>query len=118
MFAKSNLIWKFKELIKRKKAAKKTFAILIDPDRQDNSQLIQTIKCANQAKVDYFFVGGSLLIDDNLERCIQSIKQNSSIPVILGKIKIMINGEKEIEVDGGSTLLTTLSNEGIFLPSS
>ena len=34
-----------------------------------------------------------------------------------GKIKIMINGEKEIEVDGGSTLLTTLSNEGIFLPS-
>ena len=35
-----------------------------------------------------------------------------------GKIKIMINGEKEIEVDGGSTLLTTLSNEGIFLPSA
>ena len=35
-----------------------------------------------------------------------------------GKIKIMINGEKEIEVDGGNTLLTTLSNEGIFLPSA
>ena len=35
-----------------------------------------------------------------------------------GKIKIMINGEKEIVVDGGSTLLTTLSNEGIFLPSA
>ena len=31
-----------------------------------------------------------------------------------GKIKIMINGEKEIEVDGGSTLLTTLSDQGIF----
>ena len=35
-----------------------------------------------------------------------------------GKIKIMINGEKEIVVDGGSTLLSTLSNEGIFLPSA
>ena len=35
-----------------------------------------------------------------------------------GKIKIKINGEKEIEVDGGSTLLTTLGNEGIFLPSA
>ena len=35
-----------------------------------------------------------------------------------GKIKIKINGEKEIEVDGGNTLLTTLSNEGIFLPSA
>jgi len=36
-----------------------------------------------------------------------------------GKIKISINhGEREIEVDGGSTLLTTLGNAGIFLPSA
>ncbi|CAI8216076.1 MAG: Na(+)-translocating NADH-quinone reductase subunit F [Cryomorphaceae bacterium] len=35
-----------------------------------------------------------------------------------GKITIKINGEKEIVVDGGNTLLSTLSNEGIFLPSA
>jgi Na+-transporting NADH:ubiquinone oxidoreductase subunit F len=35
-----------------------------------------------------------------------------------GKIKIIINHEKTIEVDGGSTLLTTLGNAGIFLPSA
>jgi Na+-transporting NADH:ubiquinone oxidoreductase subunit F len=36
-----------------------------------------------------------------------------------GKIKININhGDREIEVDGGSTLLTTLGNAGIFLPSA
>jgi len=35
-----------------------------------------------------------------------------------GKVKIMINGQKEIEVDTGSTLLSTLSNEKIFLPSA
>ena len=35
-----------------------------------------------------------------------------------GKITIKINGEKEIEVDGGGTLLSALSNEGIFLPSA
>lgn len=35
-----------------------------------------------------------------------------------GKLKININGEKEIEVDGGDSLLTTLSNSGIFLPSA
>ena len=35
-----------------------------------------------------------------------------------GKVKIQINGEKTIEVDGGSTLLTTLGNAGIFLPSA
>jgi len=35
-----------------------------------------------------------------------------------GRVKITINGDKTIEVDGGSTLLTTLGNEGIFLPSA
>ncbi len=36
-----------------------------------------------------------------------------------GKIKIDINhGERVIEVDGGSTLLSTLGNNGIFLPSA
>ena len=35
-----------------------------------------------------------------------------------GKITIKINGEKEIIVDGGNTLLSTLSNNGIFLPSA
>lgn len=35
-----------------------------------------------------------------------------------GKIKIEINGEKTIEVDGGGTLLSTLGNAGVFLPSA
>lgn len=36
-----------------------------------------------------------------------------------GKIKISINnGEKELEVNGGSSLLTALGNAGIFLPSA
>ena len=35
-----------------------------------------------------------------------------------GKVKLLINGQKEIEVDTGSTLLTTLGNEKIFLPSA
>ncbi|PKP54018.1 MAG: NADH:ubiquinone reductase (Na(+)-transporting) subunit F [Bacteroidetes bacterium HGW-Bacteroidetes-1] len=35
-----------------------------------------------------------------------------------GKVKITINGEKELEVDPGSTLLSTLSTNKIFLPSA
>jgi len=32
-----------------------------------------------------------------------------------GKVKITINGEKELEVEQGSTLLNTLSVNGIYL---
>ena len=35
-----------------------------------------------------------------------------------GPVTITINGEKEIEVASGSTLLTTLGSEKIFLPSA
>ncbi|MEL4456188.1 NADH:ubiquinone reductase (Na(+)-transporting) subunit F [Lutimonas vermicola] len=35
-----------------------------------------------------------------------------------GKVKLLINGQKEIEVETGNTLLTTLSNAKIFLPSA
>ncbi|MBI9039526.1 MAG: NADH:ubiquinone reductase (Na(+)-transporting) subunit F [Bacteroidales bacterium] len=35
-----------------------------------------------------------------------------------GKVKLIINEEKELEVDPGSTLLNTLSNNKIFLPSA
>ena len=38
--------------------------------------------------------------------------------VVSGKVKITINGDKEVEVESGSSLLSTLANEGIFLPSA
>ena len=35
-----------------------------------------------------------------------------------GKVKVIINGEKELAVEPGVSLLTALSNNGIFLPSA
>jgi Na+-transporting NADH:ubiquinone oxidoreductase subunit F len=35
-----------------------------------------------------------------------------------GKVKITLNGEKVIEVEAGGTVLSTLGNNGIFLPSA
>jgi Na+-transporting NADH:ubiquinone oxidoreductase subunit F len=35
-----------------------------------------------------------------------------------GPVKLFINGEKDVEVSSGSTLLTTLGNNKIFLPSA
>ncbi|MFN2423448.1 MAG: NADH:ubiquinone reductase (Na(+)-transporting) subunit F [Cryomorphaceae bacterium] len=35
-----------------------------------------------------------------------------------GAVKLLINGEKTLEVDAGDTILTTLGNQKIFLPSA
>ena len=41
-----------------------------------------------------------------------------SFLVASGKVKITINGDKEVEVESGSSLLSTLAAEGIYLPSA
>mgnify|MGYP001169148062 CR=1 FL=1 len=73
----------YNKIIEDKKKNKKTFALLVDPDRQDKKQLMSVVDKANKAEIDYFFVGGSLLTNDNLDLCISTIKKNSNIPVIL-----------------------------------
>lgn len=37
----------------------------------------------NDAKVDFVFVGGSLMVTQHLDECIQTFKSHSDIPVIL-----------------------------------
>ena len=62
---------------------KKMFAVLIDPDKQDLSQLRPMVELAHQSKVDFFFVGGSLITNDSMDQCISFLKKISKIPVIL-----------------------------------
>ncbi|OUV70006.1 MAG: geranylgeranylglyceryl/heptaprenylglyceryl phosphate synthase [Flavobacteriales bacterium TMED123] len=73
----------YNNIIENKKANKKSFALLIDPDKQDEKQLISIIKKAEKAKTDYFFVGGSLLTHDSLDACLKTLKAHANIPVIL-----------------------------------
>lgn len=70
-------------LVQDKKQGKKLFAVLIDPDKMNDESIDQLIVIATKASVDYFFVGGSLVVSDYLDKCVRFIRQNSSIPVIL-----------------------------------
>src|SRR5688572_12639988 len=73
----------YPSLLEKKKKGQKSFAILIDPDKITTSSLSSLIDFSIEAKVDYFLVGGSLLVSDQLDQCIIEIKKQCSIPVIL-----------------------------------
>ena len=73
----------YQNLQDSRKAGKKLFAILIDPDKQSKEELKQIVEKAKSAKADLFFVGGSLLTNDSLDSCLETLKSNSDIPVIL-----------------------------------
>ena len=61
----------------------KQFALLLDPDKSGLSEVAKIVRQASHAGVDYLFVGGSLLINNQFDACIKVIKENSDIPVVL-----------------------------------
>jgi phosphoglycerol geranylgeranyltransferase len=73
----------YQSLLEKKKNGQKSFAILIDPDKITTVLLNPLIDLAIEAKADYFLVGGSLVVSDNLDNTILAIRQKCSIPVIL-----------------------------------
>ena len=73
----------FNILAKKKQQGKKSFAVLIDPDKVNHTVLDDLMHLSIQAHVDYFLVGGSLVISNHLDECVQHLKKHCQIPVIL-----------------------------------
>ncbi len=73
----------YHSMVEGKRSGTKKFAMLIDPDKVRMGHLDQTIQLAITAGVDYFFVGGSLIVNDVLDDCLEEIKDKCDIPLIL-----------------------------------
>ncbi len=73
----------YTQLQEKKQRGQKSFAVLIDPDKVHVTAVDQLVKLSVDAKVDYFLVGGSLVISNHLDEVVQQIKTTCDIPVIL-----------------------------------
>lgn len=71
-------------LQQRRREDRKSLAVLIDPDKVDDVQKLQAlIRLASESNIDFFFVGGSLITNFQLSEVIRTLKENTTIPVIL-----------------------------------
>lgn len=73
----------YQSITEKKKAGKKSFAVLIDPDKVDDAKIAELMELTAKAAVDYLLVGGSLVISNHLDEVVLQIKKQSNIPVIL-----------------------------------
>ena len=73
----------YDSLVQARASGQKQLAVLVDPDKAEGGQLSRLAALAEESKVDYFFVGGSLIVQDRLEECLQLLRSVSSIPRIL-----------------------------------
>lgn len=73
----------YEDLLNAKKMKLKRLAVLIDPDKTKLASLEQVIELAVKHQVDYFFIGGSLIVNNMLEEVLSHIRKKCDIPTIL-----------------------------------
>lgn len=64
------------------KSKKKKLAVLIDPGKTNYDKLCSVIEKSQKYGVDFFLIGGSI-ISENIDDTIDTVKENSDLPVIL-----------------------------------
>jgi len=65
------------------KTPRTKLAVLIDPDNQSESGLMDLAEKISNCKVDIVLVGGSLLLDNHFEKTITLLRKNTSAPIVL-----------------------------------
>lgn len=70
-------------LSQSKAQSKKLFGVLIDPDHAKTRQLDRIIEMSRHSSIDFFLIGGSLLLNDVLEPCLDQLKRSTDVPLVL-----------------------------------
>lgn len=73
----------YNDLTSAKAINKKKFAVLLDPDKVRMKQFDKILQHATESGVDYFFIGGSLIVSDMLDSTLEKIKKVCHIPLVL-----------------------------------
>ncbi|MEO6760703.1 MAG: geranylgeranylglyceryl/heptaprenylglyceryl phosphate synthase [Saprospiraceae bacterium] len=70
-------------LLEAKRMGAKKLAVLFDPDKLRLQKMEAALDLAVDCGVDYFFIGGSLVVNDMLDELLLKIHRRCSIPLIL-----------------------------------
>lgn len=73
----------YDKIVQLKSEHKKAFTVLVDPDKTSLKKADELISLCTASKVDFIFVGGSLVVSDHLEELVKHIKSSCDIPVLL-----------------------------------
>ncbi len=58
-------------------------SVLIDPDKASDNQLNALVNHPEFEKIDFLFVGGSLVTDGSMKSCIRALKNKTNKPLVI-----------------------------------
>lgn len=65
------------------KASKKSLALLLDPDKISDQELVERIHAIIKYQIDLIFVGGSLVAKDNFDYVLKELQEKTFVPKII-----------------------------------
>lgn len=71
------------KILLNKQQKKKALAVLLDPDKVETTAFNHFLYNCVENRVDFFFVGGSLITNNIMAEMIESIHSQTNIPVII-----------------------------------
>lgn len=71
------------KILQNKQLKKKALAVLLDPDKVEPTAFNDFLYSCVENRVDFFFVGGSLITNNIMAQMIESIRSQTNIPVVI-----------------------------------
>ena len=93
----------YKQFLNSKKRGEKRLAILIDPDDTDLHNLEKLIQISIESNVDYFFVGGSIIHNNQMDKVMQMLNMQDQVPLV-----IFPGTPDQVHTDADALLLLSL----------
>lgn len=73
----------YDSLVQAKSVGDKKIAVLLDPDKVRKGNLDRILTLSIDSNIDFFLIGGSLLVNNMLDYTIEVIKESCNIPLVL-----------------------------------
>lgn len=73
----------YPDLLSARQKGEKRLAILLDPEKTRLQKIGQVLDLAVESGVDYFFIGGSLVVNSMLDSLLSEFRAGCKIPLIL-----------------------------------
>ena len=73
----------YTDLLSAKATGKKKLAVLFDPDKMRLGRMDQAVDNAVECGIDYFFIGGSLVVNNMLDDVLSAVRERCDIPMVL-----------------------------------
>ena len=73
----------YPDLVAAKQRREKKLAVLFDPDKLRLQKMEEAFELAIECGIDYFFIGGSLVVNSMLDPLLTQIRERCQIPLLL-----------------------------------